>query len=204
MKGQRDTASFVLRFTQDLWKDDVGDPRVEWRGHIRRVQDGEELRFTDITEAMTFIQNSLLDVTMNAVPKEDKNYREKAMRESLKLWEKFAESYTTLFMEAMQRSVKQSEVFQKQVSEAVEQAMKPWWLMGLPMPTAAPHRETRAEAPTEPPPTPSATSATELQLLQTLAALQSQIQQLNDKVDQIETQRPERTTPTKRLRKTTS
>lgn len=60
--------------------------RAEWRGHIRRVQDGEELRFTDITEAMTFIQNSLLDVTMNAVPKEDKSYREKAMRESLKLW----------------------------------------------------------------------------------------------------------------------
>ena len=215
MKGQRDTASFVLRFTQDLWKDDVGDPRVEWRGHIRRVQDGEELRFTDITEAMTFIQNSLLDVTMNAVPKEDKNYREKAMRESLKLWEKFAESYTTLFMEAMQRSVKQSEVFQKQVSEAVEQAMKPWWLMGLPMPTTAPHREPVAEAPTTPAATqpakaqstntpPSSTaSTTELQLLQTLAALQAQIQQLNDKVDQIEAQSPERTTTTKRLRKAT-
>lgn len=46
-------------------------------------------------------------------------------------------------MEAMQRSVKQSEVFQKQVSEAVEKAMKPWWLMGLPMPTA-----TRPEPPT--------------------------------------------------------
>ena len=198
MKGQRDTASFVLRFTQDLWKDDVGDPRVEWRGHIRRVQDGEELRFTDITEAMTFIQNSLLDVTMNAVPKEDKNYREKAMRESLKLWEKFAESYTTLFMEAMQRSVKQSEVFQKQVSEAVEQAMKPWWLMGLPMPTAA----ARTEAVTAPPPQP-ATNTTEVQLLQTLAALQSQIQQLNDKVDQLETQSPARPAQIRGTRKAT-
>jgi hypothetical protein len=200
MKGQRDTASFVLRFTQDLWKDDVGDPRVEWRGHIRRVKDGEELRFTDITEAMTFIQNSLLDVTMNAVPKEDKNYREKAMRESLKLWEKFAESYTTLFMEAMQRSVKQSEVFQKQVSEAVEQAMKPWWLMGLPMPTVAARTEPVSAPP--PPPQPT-TSTTEVQLLQTLAALQSQIQQLNDKVDQLETQSPARPAQTRRTRKAT-
>lgn len=192
MKGQRDTASFVLRFTQDLWKDDGGDPRVEWRGHIRRVQDGEELRFTDITEAMTFIQNSLLDVTMNAVPKEDKGYREKAMRESLKLWEKFAESYTALFVEAMQRSVKQSEVFQKQVTEAVEQAIRPWWLMGLPKPTAPPPPSTSPKAQTS-------TSATERQLLETLAALQSQIQQLNDKVDQLEAQQ---TGPTKRLRKT--
>ena len=200
MKGQRDTASFVLRFTQDLWKDDVGDPRVEWRGHIRRVQDGEELRFTDITEAMTFIQNSLLDVTMNAVPKEDKNYREKAMRESLKLWEKFAESYTTLFMEAMQRSVKQSEVFQKQVSEAVEQAMKPWWLMGLPMPTTAARTEPVTTPPAPPQPT---TSSTEVQLLQTLAALQSQIQQLNDKVDQLETQSPARPAQIRGTRKAT-
>ena len=147
---------------------------------------------------MTFIQNSLLDVTMNAVPKEDKNYREKAMRESLKLWEKFAESYTTLFMEAMQRSVKQSEVFQKQVSEAVEQAMKPWWLMGLPMPTAA----ARTEAVTAPPPQP-ATNTTEVQLLQTLAALQSQIQQLNDKVDQLETQSPARPAQIRGTRKAT-
>lgn len=196
MKGQRDTASFVLRFTQDLWKDDGGDPRVEWRGHIRRVQDGEELRFTDITEAMTFIQNSLLDVTMNAVPKEDKGYREKAMRESLKLWEKFAESYTALFVEAMQRSVKQSEVFQKQISEAVEQAIKPWWLMGLPKPVAPP---TPSTPPPASPKAQTSTSATERQLLETLAALQSQIQQLNDKVDQLEAQQ---TGPTKRLRKT--
>jgi len=199
MKGQRDTASFVLRFTQDLWKDDGGDPRVEWRGHIRRVQDGEELRFTDITEAMTFIQNSLLDVTMNAVPKEDKGYREKAMRESLKLWEKFAESYTTLFVEAMQRSVKQSEVFQKQVTEAVEQAIKPWWLMGLPKPPTA-------TAPSTPPPTApqsqNSTSSTEHQLLNTLAALQSQLQQLNEKVDQLEAQQTEPPAPTKRPRKT--
>lgn len=202
MKGQRDTASFVLRFTQDLWKDDGGDPRVEWRGHIRRVQDGEELRFTDITEAMTFIQNSLLDVTMNAVPKEDKGYREKAMRESLKLWEKFAESYTALFVEAMQRSVKQSEVFQKQVTEAVEQAMKPWWLMGLPKPVAPPTPSTPPQStpPSAPPKAQTSSSATERQLLETLAALQSQIQQLNDKVDQIEAQQ---TGPTKRLRKTT-
>ena len=80
MKGQRDTASFVLRFTQDLWRDQAGEPRLEWRGQVRRVQDGEELRFTDLAEAMNFIQESLLKVTMNAVPKEDKQYQDKAVR----------------------------------------------------------------------------------------------------------------------------
>jgi len=176
MKGQRDIASFVLRFTQDLWRDDGGDPRVEWRGHIRRVQDGEEVRFTDIAEAMNFIQDSLMQVTANALPKEDQPYREKAMRESLKLWETFAESYTTLFVNAMEQSVQQSEVLQKQMNETVEQVMKPWWLLGLPGQATA----EKATATTE------RDAAVDTQILQTLAALQEQIQQLHTKIDRLE------------------
>ena len=181
MKGQRDIASFVLRFTQDLWRDDGGDPRVEWRGHIRRVQDGEELRFTDIAEAMNFIQNSLMQVTANALPKEDQSYRDKAMRESLKLWEVFAESYTTLFVNAMEKSVKQSEAFQKQVNETVEQVMKPWWLMGLPGQV------------TEKKPVEATTQSTDVnaEILQTLAALRGELELLNAKVDRLEKEQSE-------------
>jgi len=177
MKGQRDIASFVLRFTQDLWRDDGGEPRVEWRGHIRRVQDGEEVRFTDIADAMNFIQNSLMQVTANAVPKEDQPYREKAMRESLKMWEKFAENYTSIVVDAMEKSVKQSEVFQKQVNEAVEQVMKPWWLMGM--------AETNNNQPKESE-SAAESSNTDAQILETLTALQAQIAKLNDKVDRLE------------------
>jgi hypothetical protein len=178
MKGQRDTASFVLRFTQDLWRDQKGEPRLEWRGEVRRVQDGEELRFTDLAEAMNFIQESLLKVTMNAVPKEDKQYQDKAVRQSLKLWEKFAENYTSMMVDAMQQTMKQSESFQRQMNEAVEQVMKPWWLMGFPTPTAPKAKENES--------VPSAT-ATQTQILQTLAALQAQISVLSDKVSDLET-----------------
>ena len=174
MKGQRDTASFVLRFTQDLWQDPMGEPRIEWRGQVRRVQDGEEMRFTDLSDAMNFIQESLLKVTMNAVPKEDKMYQDKAVRESLKMWEKLAENYTTLMVEAMQRTMKQSESFQRQINDAVEQAMKPWWLMGF------------APAPERKPKENEANNATQAQLLQTLAALQAQIETLTNKVSNLE------------------
>lgn len=179
MKGQRDTASFVLRFTQDLWRDQKGEPRLEWRGQVRRVQDGEELRFTDLAEAMNFIQESLLKVTMNAVPKEDKQYQDKAVRQSLKLWEKFAENYTSMMVDAMQQTMKQSESFQRQMNEAVEQVMKPWWMMGFPTP-AAPKAKESESAPTS--------AATQTQILQTLAALQAQISALSDKVSALETQ----------------
>jgi len=184
MKGQRDTASFVLRFTQDLWRDQTEEPRLEWRGQVRRVQDGEELRFTDLAEAMNFIQESLLKVTMNAVPKEDKQYQDKAVRQSLKLWEKFAENYTSMMVDAMQQTMKQSESFQRQMNEAVEQVMKPWWLMGFPTPTApkatAPIAKENESA--------ASSSATQTQILQTLAALQAQISALSEKVSDLETQ----------------
>lgn len=173
MKTQRDIASFVLRFTQELWQDPQGEPRVEWRGHIRHVQDGDEFRFTELTEVMNFIQQSLMKLTMDCMPKEDKMYQDKALRESFKLWEKFATSYTEVMTEAVQQTVKQSEVFQKQVTEVVEQVMKPWWLVGWPTPTS------------EPRPAPTA-AADQAQLMQTLVTLQAQITTLTNKVDKLE------------------
>lgn len=67
MKGQRDIASFVLRFTQDFWEDTQGDPRIEWRGSIRHVQSDEEHHFTDFTEAIAFIQQSLMKLTLESI-----------------------------------------------------------------------------------------------------------------------------------------
>jgi hypothetical protein len=167
MKAQREVASFVLRFTQDLWQDPHGEPRVEWRGQVQRVQDGEEIRFTDLSDAMSFIQESLLKLTMACVPKDNKTYQEKAMQESLKFWEKFATGYANMLVEAIQQSMKQSEAFQKQVSEAM---MTPWWLMGLPEP--ANHSITPA------------TGATQLQ--ETLLALQEKIEALNVRMNRLE------------------
>jgi hypothetical protein len=166
----------VLRFTQDLWQDPHGEPRVEWRGQVRRVQDGEEIRFKDLSDAMAFIQESLLKLTMECVPKDDKVYREKAMQESLKFWEKFATGYANMLVEAMQQSMKQSEAFQKQVSEVM---MKPWWLMGLPEPAA------NATVP----------GAGFAQLQETLIALQAQIEALNAKVSRLEETLSQNSTP---------
>ncbi len=169
MKSQREVASFVLRFTQDLWQDPQGEPRVEWRGHVRHVQDGGELRFVDLADAMNFIQEALLKLTLDCVPQGDEMYQKKAMQESFKLWEKFANSYTNILAEAMQQSVKQSETLQKQMSDAMEQAMKPWWLLGLP-----------GQAHT------TAPSAEQKQMLQTLQEMQKQLNTLTAKVNQLE------------------
>ena len=171
MKPQREAASFVLRFTHDLWQDQQGEPHIEWRGQCRRVQDGVEVRFTDLAEAVSFIKESLLKLTRECVPEGDEAFQEKAMQESFKLWEKFAQGYTDMIVESIQRSFKQSELFQKQMGEAMEQAMKPWW-----------------SPPTAPGVAPSASSgmADQAELLQTVNALQGQMELLSAKIATLE------------------
>ena len=89
MNTQRSVASFMLRFTQDLWQDENGDPKVQWRGRINHVQGDEEIPFTDFTEALTFIQKQMQELTLKAFPAADPGTQEKALTESFKLWEQF-------------------------------------------------------------------------------------------------------------------
>jgi len=109
MKTQRDVASFVLRMTQDLWKDGEGDPKVQWRGHIEHVQSHAELSFTDFADAIAFIQKHTTQVTMDSVAGEDSGMKAKAMRESLGMWQKFASNYSNIVMEAWENTARQND-----------------------------------------------------------------------------------------------
>lgn len=69
MSNDRNIASFVLRFTQELWEDAQQEPHVRWRGHIRHVQGEEENRFTDFAEAASFMQRHLTQLTIDLLSK---------------------------------------------------------------------------------------------------------------------------------------
>lgn len=62
MGSQCDVASFVLRFKQHIRPDSAGVPQVEWRGHIRHVQHDGEKCFTELHEAIEFIQTVLAGI----------------------------------------------------------------------------------------------------------------------------------------------
>lgn len=158
LKTQRDIASFVLRFTQDLWEDTNGEPRVEWRGKIHHVQGDEESRFTDFTEAVAFMQQHLMQLTHDAVTGSSTMDPEKTMKESFKLWQDFANTYTDMMFGAMERTVEQSEAFRKQMDEAVKRTMEGW----------------------------QPATANQDEVLQALKDLQSQVQTLSKKIDKLE------------------
>lgn len=132
IKTQNNIASFVLRFTQELWRDAQGEPHVQWRGHIRHVQGDEEGRFTDFAEAVAFIQRYLTQLTLEALTGGQPMNQEKVLQESFKIWEQFASSYTDMMFETMQHTVKQSEAFREQFDQAAERALKTWQLSPQP------------------------------------------------------------------------
>jgi hypothetical protein len=159
MTKTHNIASFVLRFTQELWQDTQGEPHVRWRGHIRHVQGNEEDHFIDFTEALTFIQRYLIELTLDSLSGENTVSQEKAFKESFKLWEQFASTYTDMMFQAMEQSIKQSETFKEQVDQATEQVFKAWQL------PAQPGQD---------------------KILGALNTLQDQIQTLTDRVEKLE------------------
>jgi hypothetical protein len=173
MKPQREIASFMMRFTQDLWQDPQGHPRIEWRGQIQRIQDGEMLRFTDLAEAVSFLKDSLLTLTLNCCPKDDQHYQEKAMQESFRLWERFAQNYSSMIVEALQRTAPASA---EQAPVTGEPVRSPQW------------RISATPCPPEPVGTIEATHALPPaeQLLPMMMALQAQVKLLTAKVAQLE------------------
>ncbi|MEM1126623.1 MAG: hypothetical protein AAGI71_08230 [Bacteroidota bacterium] len=122
--SHRNIASFLVRFTQDLWQDAVGDPQVRWQGTIRHVQGDEQVPFTEVADAVAFMQRELATLTLHtldAVPNID---RTKGLQESFKIWERFASSYTDFMVGQVQRGLDQTQALRTQVDGAVQEALQ--------------------------------------------------------------------------------
>lgn len=122
------TISFVIRLTQTGWADAQGKPHIQWRGRIQGVQDGQDAHFTDFSQAIAFIQQTVWQQTINNFNalEEVTMDKEKLFQESFKLWEQFATNYTSLMVDTMTETVKQSETFKGKMQEAFEQSLKTW------------------------------------------------------------------------------
>lgn len=152
-------ASFVLRFTQEMWQDTEGEPHIQWRGHIRHVQGDEEVRFTNFTDAVMFIQRYLTKLALDGSSRGEPLNQGKVLRESFKLWKQFTSSYTDMMFQMLEQNIDHTETFREYMDEAVENVLKAWQ---LPM-----HQDQK-------------------QLIETLDHMQQQLQALSDKVDRLE------------------
>jgi type II secretory pathway component GspD/PulD (secretin) len=125
-EDQSRIASFVVRFTQHLWKDQQGEPQVQWRGRIRHVQSDEEVNFSDLEKVLTFIRQHLTQLTLEAMEGKDKTEREKVLEKSFGLWEELATTYSKMVSDAMVQTFRQSESFKTDIDTAVARALQTW------------------------------------------------------------------------------
>lgn len=125
-RAAADIASFVLRFAQEIWRDDQGAPRVRWRGRIHHVQGDEDARFTDFADAVAFIQERLAQLTMDAAAEAPAGDRELVVADGFRLWERFAESYAGMMEDAVARTVERSEAYRRQVADTLERSLRAW------------------------------------------------------------------------------
>ena len=151
--------SFVLRFTQDSWQDTQGEPHIRWRGYINHVQSDDEVRFTDVSQALAFIQGYLTRLTVDTFSRSQVMNQEKFFWEGFKLWERLALNYISIMFQAMEHGLKQSERLTAQIEGISQQFFKPWRLPEQP---------------------------NQKQLLEVLAELQEQIQALTERIEALE------------------
>lgn len=114
---KEETASFVLRFTQKIFTDTDEQPQVQWRGHIRHVQSGEEKRFSEFEEVARFIQTKLADLTIQAMEDKSPEEQKGILSKSFDLWKKMAFDAPRMVIDTLKDPKKQVAQFQSQITQ---------------------------------------------------------------------------------------
>lgn len=179
-KPAADVASFVLRFSQDLWREAGGQPRVRWRGHIRHVQGDAETRFTDFSDAVAFMQRQLAQLTLESVAQDDAQGQAQALSESFQLWEKVTEGYRDVWLGAIRTAVDGTQAMRRQVGQQLERAW-PWWPF---WPGAA--ARGGGDAPDEVGPSAPETGAAAQDALDLLRGIHAQLTALTERMQSLE------------------
>lgn len=109
------TASFMLRFTQNIFKDESGSDQVQWRGKISHVQGGEQQSFSEVTEAIDFIQTKLTDLTKKATKGKTKEEQEGILSKSFDIWKKLSATGAKMAINTMKDPIKGVAQIQEQI-----------------------------------------------------------------------------------------
>ncbi len=120
-KKQEETASFMIRFTQMIFHSEDGEPQVQWRGNIRHIQGGEEKRFSQFDDVVTFIQSKLQDLTLQAMENKTPEEQKGILAKSFDIWKKMASEAPKMVVETLKDPKKQVAHIQDQIQDQVQQ-----------------------------------------------------------------------------------
>ena len=111
------TASFMVRFTQNIYDDDQGKSNVQWRGKISHVQGGDQKSFVDFEEVVNFIQDRLSQLTKESVEGKSPEEQDGILMKSLDFWKKWSTEAPKIVLETIKDPKKQVAQLQDQISQ---------------------------------------------------------------------------------------
>jgi len=110
------TASFMVRFTQQLFEED-GESNVQWRGKISYVQGAEEINFTEFKDALSFMQKRLQLLTEAAAAGKPESERAGLVTKSFNIWKRVAQTGPKMIIDTIKDPKKQVSQIQEQIQE---------------------------------------------------------------------------------------
>ncbi len=115
MTNKTDTASFIVRFHQNIYEEN-GESKVQWRGKITHVQGDEKKRFSDFNDALIFMREKLAELTGEATKHQSKEEQESILDKSLNVWHTIKDLGPKVIKEAIKNPRKQISQIQEQIS----------------------------------------------------------------------------------------
>lgn len=109
------TASFMIRFNQRIYEEN-GESKIQWRGKVSHVQNGDELRFVDFKDAVSFIQKKIEHLTIEATKDHHPEQIEGLLKKSFQMWKTAAKTGTEILKETIKDPKKQIGQIQDQIS----------------------------------------------------------------------------------------
>jgi len=117
-KKQEQNASFMVRFNQQIFEENE-EAKIQWRGKITHVQDGEEKRFSDFNDALVFMQNKLASLTEEATKHESSEKQESILYKSLSMWKTIKDVGPKVIRDTLKDPKKQLSHLQDEIQDKI-------------------------------------------------------------------------------------
>ena len=111
------TASFVVRFTQNLFQSEEGETEVQWRGKITHVQNDEQVNFSEMEDAIKFMQAKLSELTLSSIEGKTEDEQRGILSKSYDIWKRMAKSYPKMVMDVIKDPKAQVTQIQEQITQ---------------------------------------------------------------------------------------
>jgi len=117
-KKQEQNASFMVRFNQQIFEENE-EAKIQWRGKITHVQDGDEKRFSDFNDALVFMQNKLASLTEEATKHETSEKQESILDKSLSMWKTIKDVGPKVIRDTLKDPKKQLSHLQDEIQDKI-------------------------------------------------------------------------------------